>query len=114
MTKVVRRGTEKAIPELAHSIHVEVGGLRPDRWYWYQFRAGDVVTPRGARGHCPRPARPPAICALRLRRARTRAGSLHRSRHMADEDLDLAFHLGDYIYENAGRNGTVRRHAGPS
>ena len=25
---------------------------------------------------------------------------------------DLVFHLGDYIYEGAGRDGNVRRHAG--
>jgi alkaline phosphatase D len=33
---------------------------------------------------------------------------------MAQDDLDLVCHLGDYIYEyEAGRNGTVRTHAGP-
>jgi alkaline phosphatase D len=31
---------------------------------------------------------------------------------MAEEDLDLVLHLGDYIYENAGRDAFVRRHVG--
>ena len=31
---------------------------------------------------------------------------------MADEDLDLVIHLGDYIYEYAGNAGRVRRHTG--
>ena len=31
--------------------------------------------------------------------------------HMAEEDLDLVMHLGDYIYENGGKDGGVRRHA---
>jgi alkaline phosphatase D len=32
---------------------------------------------------------------------------------MAREELDLVIHLGDYIYEGAGRQGLVRRHVGP-
>jgi len=40
MTKVVASGKEVASPDWAHSVHVEVTGLRPDRWYWYEFRAG--------------------------------------------------------------------------
>ncbi|HET6424799.1 MAG TPA: alkaline phosphatase D family protein, partial [Planctomycetaceae bacterium] len=31
---------------------------------------------------------------------------------MARDDLDLVFHLGDYIYESGGRDGRVRKHAG--
>ncbi len=31
---------------------------------------------------------------------------------MAEEDLDLVMHLGDYIYENPGRNNFVRKHVG--
>ena len=32
--------------------------------------------------------------------------------HMAPEELDLIVHLGDYIYENGGRDSRVRKHAG--
>src|SRR3989304_7010226 len=28
-------------PEWAHSVHAEVRGLEPDRWYWYRFLAGN-------------------------------------------------------------------------
>jgi alkaline phosphatase D len=31
---------------------------------------------------------------------------------MAEEDLDLVMHLGDYIYENPGRDNFVRKHVG--
>ena len=34
MTQIGQRGTAVAIPVLGHSVHVEVGGLEPDRWYW--------------------------------------------------------------------------------
>ena len=40
MGRTVRRGTAIAAPELGHSVHVEAQGLEPDRWYFYQFRAG--------------------------------------------------------------------------
>ena len=35
-----RRGTSVAREVLGHSVHVEVDGLEPGRWYWYRFRAG--------------------------------------------------------------------------
>src|SRR5256885_16238022 len=34
MKDVVRSGTSSALSELAHSVHVEVAGLEPDRVYW--------------------------------------------------------------------------------
>ena len=33
-------------------------------------------------------------------------------RHMLEDDLDLVFHLGDYIYEYEGRDGRARKHTG--
>ncbi|MGH9672704.1 MAG: PhoD-like phosphatase N-terminal domain-containing protein, partial [Bryobacteraceae bacterium] len=39
MSRVVKRGRAPATPDLAHSVHVEVRGLEPARWYWYQFKA---------------------------------------------------------------------------
>ena len=38
MNEIVQRGTAVATPQLGHSVHVEVEGLKPDRWYWYRFR----------------------------------------------------------------------------
>src|SRR5215210_5940907 len=37
---IVAHGEELARPELAHSVHVEVARLQPDRPYWYRFNAG--------------------------------------------------------------------------
>jgi alkaline phosphatase D len=34
-------------PWWAHALHVELDGLAPDRWYWYQFRCGDAASPVG-------------------------------------------------------------------
>src|SRR5690606_3553400 len=47
-SRVVRRGEAMAIPEMAHSVHVEVEGLRPHRHYWYRFTtAGSELSPVG-------------------------------------------------------------------
>ncbi len=47
MTKIVRSGTAYATPQFAHSVHVEVGGLQPGRFYWYRFKAGTQVSAKG-------------------------------------------------------------------
>ncbi|MFD6105006.1 PhoD-like phosphatase N-terminal domain-containing protein, partial [Nocardia salmonicida] len=39
-TRVVVRGSAVATRALGHSVHPEVAGLAPDRWYYYRFRAG--------------------------------------------------------------------------
>jgi len=44
---VVRSGTAWALPELAHSVHVEVSGLQPDRAWFYRFRSGGETSPTG-------------------------------------------------------------------
>src|SRR5512141_245053 len=40
--RIVQRGQTVAAAELAHSVHVEVASLEPDRWYFYRFMAGDT------------------------------------------------------------------------
>lgn len=114
MSKVVRQGTTVATPEWGHSVHVEVNGLRPDRWYWYQFKAGGEISPKG------RTRTFPAATALpeRLRFAvascqHYETGLFTAYEHMTREDLDLVIHLGDYIYEDGGIEKRVRFHTGP-
>jgi alkaline phosphatase D len=105
-----------ANPAWAHAVHVEVAGLRPDRWYWYQFKAGSEVSPRPH-------GTMPSVGALaeRLRFAvascqKYEIGYYTAYEHMAREDLDLVVHLGDYIYEKGRRRQSRRRaptrHAG--
>ena len=54
MRKIIRRGQTVASPEWAHSVHVEAEGLDPARWYWYQFRVGDQLSPVGRTRTLPR------------------------------------------------------------
>jgi alkaline phosphatase D len=113
MKTVVKSGTANATSLLGHSVHAEVNGLRPDRWYWYRFRAGDAESPVGRTRTLPEPGALPE----RLRFAfascqHYEAGLFTAYEQMARDELDLVFHLGDYIYEGPGRDGAVRRHAG--
>ena len=100
--RVVRAGVAFATPELGHSVHPEVGGLRPDREYWYRFRVGREVSPVGRTRTAPAPGTLPA--SLRFATASCQsyeAGFYTSLQHMAEEDLDLVVHLGDYIYEES-------------
>jgi alkaline phosphatase D len=121
--RVVRKGEAVAIPELAHSVHVEVDGLRPHRRYWYRFAlAGSDSSPVGTARTAP------AADALVQRLRIGVAGCQHYEmgfydawQHLVNEpELDLIFHYGDYIYEG-GRSPlgpranswtAVRQHAG--
>src|SRR5687768_12558821 len=40
--RVVRSGDALAEPAWAHSVHVQVEGLEPERWYWYRFSTNEA------------------------------------------------------------------------
>jgi len=117
-THIIRRGEALARPELGHSVHVELFGLRPHRHYWYRFSvAGSDVSPVGMARTAP--ATDAAIDRARI----AVAGCQHWEAGLFDvwgglareADLDLIFHYGDYVYEGAGRpedTKVVRHHAG--
>ena len=107
--RVVQRGQQQAVPELAHSVHAEVGGLEPDRWYHYRFMAGDAVSTVGRTRTMPAPEA--AASRLRLAYAscqRWDHGYFSAYGHMLKEDLDFVFFLGDYIYEYPDATNAVR------
>src|SRR5690606_6579940 len=39
MRRILVRGSARASADAARSVHVEVAGLPPGRWYWYRFAA---------------------------------------------------------------------------
>lgn len=119
--RIAASGTAIARPELAHAVHVEVGGLAPGRPYHYRFRVGAEASRAG------RARTAPAAGAMPARLRFATAGCQHYEHgfftawaHIAQEaDLDFVFHYGDYIYEYRGRVpgqpgwGTrVRQHVG--
>lgn len=113
MTRVVKRGVATATPELAHSVHVEVEGLQPDRWYWYRFRSGDAETKIARTRTLPAAGASPERLQFAFASCQHyESGYYTAYQHMAtDDSLDLVFHLGDYIYEPAAAKGRTREHA---
>jgi len=114
MTRVVRKGTATATKDWAHAVHVEVQGLKPDRTYWYQFKAGSETSPVGRTRTAPAPDA--MLDTLRFAFASCQHyeyGYFTAYRHMAEEDLNAVVHLGDYIYEDGASEIRPRRHNGP-
>ena len=111
--QIVQQGRATAAPELAHSVHANVEGLAPDRWYFYRFTSGDATSEVGRFRTTPE-----ASAATPLRFAFASCQNFEQGlytsyQHMARENLDLITHLGDYIYETNVPGAAVRRHAVP-
>lgn len=109
--KVARKGQAIAEAPSAHSIHVEVEGLAPGRDYFYRFHVGSELSAAGRTR-----TTPPAgadISAMRFAFTacqRYENGYYAGYRQMVADDPQLIFFLGDYIYEQAARDGLPRRH----
>ena len=99
-TRRTRRGIEFARPELAHSVHVEVEGLKPGREYFYRFKAGPEISPVGRTKTAPDPrARVGQLAFAFASCQKWEDGYYSPYRHLAEEDVEFVVHLGDYIYE---------------
>jgi alkaline phosphatase D len=114
LTDIVGQGTCVATPAWGHAIHVEVYGLQPDRWYHYGFFAMGEASPVGRTRTMPAANVMPAKLRYAFASCQHYESGLFTAyEHMAREDLDLVAHLGDYIYEGAGRDKQIRKHVGP-
>ncbi|WP_432562571.1 alkaline phosphatase D family protein [Kineococcus sp. SYSU DK003] len=100
MRHEVACGRELAAPELAHSVHVEVHGLRPDREYFYQFRYRHGTSAVGRTRTLPAPGSCPDSLRFAFVSCQDYASGYYPSyADIAQQDLDLVVHLGDYVYE---------------
>ncbi|MEH1936832.1 MAG: alkaline phosphatase [Nostoc sp.] len=111
MRHIISKGTVLATPQLAHSVRVVVEGLQSDTWYWYRFLVGQDASPIG-----------------RTRTAPLAGGYLNKLnfalvscqhyeqgyytayKYLAQDDLSLVVHVGDYIYEGGISNNRPRKH----
>ena len=110
---IVARGSAVARPELAHSIHVEVTGLRPDRPYFYRFEAGGERSGSGRARTLPTIASAPQRLRFGVAGCQDyQSGFYTAYRYLTDEELAFVFHYGDYIYEYGADPNPVRKHAG--
>jgi alkaline phosphatase D len=111
--QIVRRGSIEALPEEAHTVHAEIGGLQPSTPYWYRFKWGTAVSPVGrTRTAPPAGSTPPSMRFAYASCQNYTNGFYTAYADMARQDLDLVVHLGDYIYEGPGIGvDRVRDHA---
>jgi alkaline phosphatase D len=112
MRDVVRSGTSSALPELAHSVHVEVAGLDPDRVYWYRFRAADIESPVGRTRTAPAAGASPQALRFAFASCQNYVQGFYTAHaNLAREELDAVLFLGDYIYEGTARGDVVREYS---
>jgi len=98
--RIVAKGTASASPALAHSVHVDVTGLAPGRWYWYRFMLGAAVSPVGRTRTAPAPDSMPGVLKLAVGSCQHwEFGSYAAHRHITAAAPDLVAFVGDYIYE---------------
>lgn len=99
---VVAKGTAVAHPEFHHTVHVEAEGLDPGRVFFYRFRAGTWLSETGRTRTAPAADGP--VASMTLAAVSCQAyhdGYFTAYRHLAEDDVDLVLHLGDYLYEYA-------------
>ena len=111
LTAVVASGTADTSADRDFTITVDATGLEPSTTYWYRFRAGGEASPVGRTRTLP--AGP--VDSFRLATvscARFSVAPLGVYRALAEREVDLVLHLGDYIYEDDGSKG-ARPHDPP-
>lgn len=109
--RVVAEGVEITHPETAHSVHVEVAGLRPGTDHVYRFRVDDEIGPVGRARTAPAPEAAVGRVSLAFASCQNREDGFYPAyAGMAAEDLDLVIFLGDYIYEAGARDQLGRGH----
>ncbi len=104
--QIARKGIIPARPQAAHSVHVEVKGLRADRVYYYRFFVGSEESPVGRTR-----TSPTANADVQHMRyaftgcQRYDANFYPAYRQLVADDPHIVMFLGDYIYEKAMDKG---------
>ena len=102
--RIVRRGAIEALPEEAHTVHAEIGGLQPETPYWYRFKWGTAVSRVGRTRTAPLPGTTPAAMRFAFVSCQNYSNGFYPAYGdiAAQQELELVVHLGDYIYEGPG------------
>jgi alkaline phosphatase D len=111
MKRIVARGNEFATPELGHSVRAIVEGLQPSTWYWYRFHVGNQASRIGRTRTAPLPGSNLSKFNFALVSCQNyQQGFYTAYKYMAEDDLDLVVHVGDYIYEGGISTTGPRQH----
>ncbi|MEV8312772.1 alkaline phosphatase D family protein [Streptomyces sp. NPDC059900] len=100
--QVVRSGSATAHPEYNHSVRVAVDYLNTGRTYYFRFKTGTWISETGRTRTAPSAGS--RVSSLKLAAVSCQAyhdGYFTAYKHLAQDDVDVVFHLGDYLYEYA-------------
>jgi alkaline phosphatase D len=101
---VVAHGGAETGPEHDHTVVVDADGLQPATTYWYRFAVDGVTSPVGRTRTLPEGPvdrfRLGTVCCAHFAEA-----PLGVYRALAEREVDLVLHLGDYTYEEAAPSG---------
>jgi alkaline phosphatase D len=96
--RIVARGTAQARPERDWTVKVDAAGLAAGGRYFYRFVADGATSPVGRTRTLPRNADSLKIALFSC--SNLPFGFFNAYGHAAaDDSIDLALHVGDYIYE---------------
>jgi len=97
---IVASGRVVTGPEVAHSVHVDANGLEPDTTHWYRFTVGDRTSEIGRTRTMPSAGDvPDAFTIAQVSCQRWDQGEYAAYRDIAEDEIDLVVHCGDYVYE---------------
>lgn len=99
MRSVVTSGEAVAGPGSDHTLHVDVTGLAPATSYYYAFESDGVRSPVGRTRTAPSADDETEVRLGAASCSSYAAGPFTAYRALADADVDLVVHLGDYLYE---------------
>lgn len=115
-SKIVKTGRATAAAELSYSIHIDVDGLEPNRWYFYRFStagATGATSPVGRLRTAPTEGAMTPLSFAFASCQQYEEGHYTALDHLSREEVDLIAFLGDYIYEYGPATGnSVRKHVG--
>ncbi len=97
--QIIRRGKASTGPARDYTIKVDADGLPENAQLYYRFRSGDETSPIGRTRTLPRGRSDNLKLAL-FSCANLPFGYFNAYKHCAArKDIDIAVHVGDYIYE---------------
>ena len=112
LVEVVDRGTATTDATRDHTVAVDVDGLEPATTYWYRFEVEGERSPVGRTRTLPGAGSTEGVRLGLVSCARYSVAPLGVYRAMAEREVDVVVHLGDYIYEDDGHKGD-REHRPP-
>lgn len=100
-TDVVRTGSAVAEGGRDHTVKVDVTGLEPGRWYFYEFETGGKRSLIGRTKTAPAPGQPLDRLRFGVVSCSNYQGGFFNAYALvaARQDLDAVIHTGDYLYE---------------